>query len=522
MKAIYKLSVIFLLLTIVSCDPTRVDSPPLGPTEESYFSSAADFRGTIVGCYAKINDYYFYNANGGNWVMGTWYLPGDDLTESQGSRTAEELFDGTLNPTNVRLNWIFDKTYEIITKTNVVIEKVQSVDFSAFDGADEIAMMEGEALFLRSYAYFNLFNIFGNVPVILKRPATQEETNVPKSDKLEVLDQVIIDAETAISSLPESWEAQYAGRATKNSARALLIKALVFRSNYTKNTADLTQAITVFNSISGVELRTRFLDNFDAQLENNSEALFEIQSSNPTAINNIFLYNDGPWGGVENMSIYRGMMTPSGKGQASNSASTRFLITDKLFNGFGTDPRISYFLRDDDNENGKLFQKYTLDELDQRMDPFGSSVNNERVLRLAGIKLLVAEALLKTGNAAGAIAQINEVRTRAREWGLDSGESDGVSPANRPTSESDAATIMQWIMDERFVELAGEGHRWWDLKRWHVAGDIDLTGWTGADEHFSTSLSSGLAFDVDKHLLSPIPQTEIERNSAIIANNPGY
>ena len=41
------------------------------------------------------------------------------------------------------------------------------------------------------------------------------------------------------------------------------------------------------------------------------------------------------------------------------------------------------------------------------------------------------------------------------------------------------ATIMQWIMDERFVELAGEGHRWDDLRRWHAAGDINLTGWDG-------------------------------------------
>ena len=77
-------------------------------------------------------------------------------------------------------------------------------------------------------------------------------------------------------------------------------------------------------------------------------------------------------------------------------------------------------------------------------------------------------------------------------------------------------------MDERYVELAGEGQRWWDLKRWHESGDIDLSGWTGSDIHFSTNLASSSLFDVNKHLLFPLPQTEIDRNDAILENNPGY
>ena len=81
---------------------------------------------------------------------------------------------------------------------------------------------------------------------------------------------------------------------------------------------------------------------------------------------------------------------------------------------------------------------------------------------------------------------------------------------------------MQWIMDERFVELAGEGHRWNDLRRWHAAGDVDLTGWDGSEENFSTNLASPVQFNVNKHLLFPLPQDEIDRNSAITSNNPNY
>ena len=173
-------------------------------------------------------------------------------------------------------------------------------------------------------------------------------------------------------------------------------------------------------------------------------------------------------------------------------------------------------------EGGRLFQKYTLPEIEVLNGPHATSTNNERVLRYADMKLLVAESELKTGNLASAIGHINDVRTRARDWGLASGEGDGIEPANHSTTETNSATIMQWIMDERYVEMAGEGQRWWDLKRWHVDGDMDLTGWTSGDQHFSSHLASSSQFDINKHLVFPLPQTEIERNSAIMDNNPGY
>ena len=354
MKTIFIVSVCALILIITGCDKDRVDAPPLKNTEANYFADVTQFRKITFGIYAKLYDYYHYNAgDNGNWANSLWLLPGDDLTETNGSRTAEELFDGTLRPDNIRVEWIFDKTYEMISKSNVIIDKVNSVDFSAYDGADEIPYMEGEALFLRSYAYYNLFNIYGNVPIVTQRFLNADEANTPKSDHLEVLEQVITDAKAALAILPESWSAEYRGRATKNSARALLTKALVFKANYSGSN-DYTEAITTFNAITAT-LSTRYLDNFDVATENNQESLFEIQAGQPSAFSNIFLENDGPWRGVEDLSIFRGMMSVAGSTSISNYANTRFLITDKLFNAFGTDPRISYFLRADDNEGGRLF-----------------------------------------------------------------------------------------------------------------------------------------------------------------------
>ncbi len=522
MKKYIKLLIVAIAVVAVSCDKGRLDTPPTGNTEASFFQTTLQFRENLVIVYAKLYDYYFFDPdfNFANCPSSLWLLPGDDLTETQGARTAEELFDGSMNPNNFRITFYFQHLYQLIARANVLIEKTETVDTTGFEGSEEIPQMKGEALFLRGFAYFRLFDTYGSVPIVTGRILLQSESNTPKSDELEVLGQAISDARAAIDLLPESWPPKYTGRATKNSARALLMKALIFRANYGNDNADLTEALSVYNSIDA-ELVPTYTDNFNAFTENNMESLFEIQGSMPTAGDNIFLSNDGPWRGVECMSIFRGCQTENGT-TAANFAPTKYIITDKLLNRFGTDPRISVFLRADDGFEGKLFQKYTLTEMDSLVPFHDNSVNNERVLRFADLKLLAAEADLKTGNPGAAISELNDIRARARTWALDAGLGDGTVPADLSTSETGTGTIMQWIMDERFVELAGEGHRWNDLRRWHASGDIDLTGWDGSEANFSTHLASPVKFDVNKHLLFPLPQDEVDRNSEITSNNPGY
>src|SRR5690606_35945093 len=129
---------------------------------------------------------------------------------------------------------------------------------------------------------------------------------------IEDRNQAIADARAAIAILHESWPENYAGRATKNSARGLLAKALVYRANYNNDeSADLQEALTVFNSITA-SLVPDFIDNFNSFTENNQESLFEIQAAQASGTNNLNLANDGAWRGVENLSIYRGYMMEAG------------------------------------------------------------------------------------------------------------------------------------------------------------------------------------------------------------------
>ncbi|MCY7327882.1 MAG: RagB/SusD family nutrient uptake outer membrane protein, partial [Saprospiraceae bacterium] len=110
---------------------------------------------------------------------------------------------------------------------------------------------------------------------------------------------------------------------------------------------------------------------------------------------------------------------------------------------------------------------------------------------------------------AEAIALINAVRTRARGA--------GTVPADYSTSEADQAKIFAWIAKERLAELGGEeGHRWFDLKRWHAAGKINLGAWD-----WSSASTSGVQFDITKNLLYPLPANELDLNPNM-QQNPGY
>ncbi|AHM60765.1 RagB/SusD domain-containing protein [Flammeovirgaceae bacterium 311] len=521
---------------VFGCDPKLIDEDPLGLTEQSLFNQDVNYRAALASAYAALYDYYHYGnlsfTSGSNqWAHSTWLLPGDDLTETNGNRRAVELFDDSLNPNNEQMERVWGASYKMIARANVIIDHVRNDDLTTVRGADEIRLMEGEALFLRAYAHWILFNVFGRAVVIEDRFAPGDDMNKPLSEPAVVLDQVIADLEAALPILPDTWASEFSGRATKNSARGLMAKALVFRANHFGSMSDHSAALQVYNEITA-QLVPNFVHNFSAYHENNQESLFEIQADNPN-LNNLALYNDGAWRGVENMSIYRGfMMQPGTPGWANAGATTRFLLTDKIKNNFGNDPRLMVFINPDDGEEGRIFQKYWLGNVDVADEATGAgvvdvrggggSVNNERVLRMADLVLIAAEAYLKTNQPQLAIEELNKIRARTREWAIEYGLSDGTGLEDYDLAVTDEDMIMEWIMNERFVELAGEGQRWWDLKRWHVAGDIDLSGWDGSDEHFSTELSSPVEFDVSTNLLFPIPQVEIDRNRAIMQNNPGY
>ncbi|GAB4025935.1 RagB/SusD family nutrient uptake outer membrane protein [Spirosoma gilvum] len=491
------LTVIFTTLFYASCSEKNLDLQPLTPTEASYFTEESDFNKTVLGVYAKLTDWYWYN--GGSPIHGFWQLPGDDITST--GTYAFEIF-GTLQPSTANNQVFYRVAYQLISRANTALQKLDQ-EQGIIKTANFKNWLRGETLFLRGYTNFLLWNYYGTSPLITERIQTPDKITPSSSKDTELLDQAIKDLTEAATLLPASWDAANRGRVTSSSANGMLGKALIFRASAKKAAADYTAAIAAFNKITGVSLVPNFNDNFDVKTENNAESLFEFQASQPD-FDNVWLSNDFQRNGVGSTSTFWGWY----EGSSQLGGQARFTATQKLANAFEPgDPRIKSTF----DPANLYFLKYWQTG-DQKSQSGVASVNNPRILRYADILLLKAEATLESGGStADAIGLINQVRTRAREM-----VKGGTIPANLATTETDKAKIFDWIQTERLRELAGEeGSRWFDLRRWHMAGKINLASWNWS------SARNDVTFDVNKHLFYPIPDIETNLNPNV-KQNPGY
>ena len=515
------------LLVFVSCEK-QLDVKPSSELESNYFSSENRIQRSVGAAYAAITDMYSPHLGGGGTPALLPILAADDIT-FDGSWSSHETFSG-LNASDGRVGELWNKLYILVSRCNFVLAKIEEPDVKMIYTTEGLKNANrGEALFLRSWAFYKLWDLYRKAPIQDERIIAIENTILSPSAGFEMLDNAIASLEEAATLLPDSWDSKNLGRVTKNSAYGLLVKANVLHACYNSgNAGDYAKAIAAFEKISGsAQLVATFGDNFDYRTENNSESLFEFQASHAPAQDNAWLDNN--FGGdVGQMGAFYHMWD----GHWGNYAVGVYGPTQKLVNAFEPgDPRMDETLSNNadnlgwslwwispqwDKFGGYQMVKYTHGDRGNSYDNTWSlsSKNNPRLLRLADVKLAAAEAYLQTGNSAAARNQVNDIRSRARN---------SVTPAS--IVPADLATVsMNEIMNERFIELAGEdGHRWTDLRRWHAAGIINLATWTATDFGFPYN-ASDFAFQVPKNLLYPIPTSELDKNPEMSAsgNNPGY
>ncbi len=502
------LALLIIMLVHIACNKKDLNVKPPTATEDSYFNSETEFRAAVIGVYASLTDFYSSansaeGNNGGVAESEAFLLPGDDLTNN--GNEPYEIF-GTLGPADPKLNEIFTSSYILIGRANTVLEKLRTVPAGVFTTPNLQNYNQGEMLFLRAFANFQLWNLFGTAPVDTIVLNSTSQLNPPSSKGTALLDQAITDLTLAASLLPSApWDSTNTGRVTMNSAFGLLGKCLVFRATVTKNAADYTAAIAAFNKIIGVSLVPNFEDNFNVNTENNPESLFEFQAGVPIGglgTTNYWLANDQVNIGVT--SAYYGSF---GAGNNQYMGGGLYTATTKLLNIFDSgDPRLPLTL-----DTATLdINKYILNDKTEGCCGV-TSMNNTRILRYADVLLLEAEAILQSGgNTSDAIALINQVRARARNM-----VGGGTVPADQDNSITDKSTIFQWIMDERLRELAAEGQRWYDIRRWAIGGLI-----TPDNNFFSSTVASKMGYD-SHNLYFPIPTSETDKNPNI-TQNPGY
>ena len=538
MKKLRKVLIVsvWALVTFVigSCADEHLDVPVRDQVAETFFENEGKVQRGIGGIYAELTN--IYTANLGTGYIGRgitihpyWLLQGDDLTNSGNSNAAYEAFSG-FSASDDRNAMMWQRYYIIVNRANFMLEQIEA-SAAVYETEGLKDYNRGEALFLRAWAHLKIWERWRKGPLVLEWIKSLETATNPPSGGFDMLDAAIDDLEEAATLLPDSWDISNKGRVFKNSAYGLLVKAYVLRANYAGDynggdrPGDYGRAISAFESIDDAEstiIGVHFGENFDYRTENNPESLFEFQAS----INN----SENPWldndygGGNGSLGAYYGYFTDHWGNYGSGGGSVG--PTVKLINAFDPlDPRLSETIGTNSwgRFNGYQFIKYIngergnlLDNKDGRGCCAISSGVNTRILRLADVKLIAAEAYLQTGNAPEALAQVNHVRQRARLSTSDGSEA--AAPADL------GAVTMQEIMDERFLELAGEeGIRWEDLRRWHAAGFVDLGSWTASDFSYPNPANQ-FGFDVDTHVLFPIPAEEIETSALMrqAGNNPGY
>ncbi len=336
--------------------------------------------------------------------------------------------------------------YRAILSCNIVIEN--STD-------DEEV---GEAKFLRGLTYFKLVRVFGDVTINLSdAPSASDGSILARQDVSTVYNTVIIpDFEDAIASLPYAVPAN--GRASGVAAQAFLGKAYAQIGDFGNAVTHLSAVVNGANGI-GVSLQPEFGNIFGVDNDLNSEIIFATQVS-ASIVDEYGFSEFWSWsGGLDTKSLMP--------------------LDADLIDAF-------------DANQGDLRRDVTIDTdlmASPKFPQTGGPDHDWIEMRLADVILLFAEALNENGSTSSALTELNKIRTRA---GL---------------ADSDASSqgdVRQAIHDERRLELAFEGQRWFDLVR---TGTVDV--------------EMEQTIDPNYHVF-PIPNSEVLSSVGVIIQNSGY
>ena len=511
MNKIILYGAIALSIIFSSCNDDIINLKPIGDTEATFYQNEEQMEQAVFGIYQKVSFFYAFRGGQNNSVMQVYHLPSDDLTSPGGGDF--EVFH-SLNGGNSQSGLYYQFAYQLIARANTLLLKIEE-NVDAYNTIPEQKNWnKGEALFLRAYVFLNLWNVFGTAPLSTERITDLNNAYLSNTTGTQLLDQAIIDLEEAAKLLPDSWPVAHNGRVTKNSARGLRGKCLVFRGMINKTSADFTAAIGDFNALQGVSLTSTYSKNFDVEYENNEESLYEYQANSIAGTTNPYV---GGAGGNDAFAVigeighWIGLFN-QGPSWIGNSYAT---VTKSLRDAYEDgDPRKAYNINLE-TDNLINVMKYVRNTEFVKSGPGdGICINNPRILRYADVLLLKAEAIVRSGgNLSEAIGLINQIRERARNSA--EGGTPSAVPANRSTSESNSDTVLEWIFQERRLELAfEEGHRWWDLRRRHIAGEIDLK------THDFSSSRPDFEFR-ERNVYFPLPNREVVDNPNM-KQNDGY
>lgn len=522
---------VLLLLLLAACKKSFLDGTEdvTTATEQNFYKNPNDAYKALVGVYDGLQRVWSsgFALPVAAEVMSDDAFGGTGNSDGLGYQMMDE-FDKLRSPSDQNLfqdNW--SAYYTAIYRANMLINKMDQIDWKGKESLRKI--YESEAKFLRAYLYFDMARLWGNVP-LLTQPTSD---NVPQASPDSVYRLIAEDLKFAATNLPDtSYTAQSPftyGRVTKWAAESLIGRVYLYYTGY-YNKSDLAgvikkdQALAYLEDViskGGFGLVEKFANLWPAASvanyvgEDNKETVFAIKYTYTSDYN-------GNSDGNQWMVMYgiRGQSWPPyglGWGGAT--------INPKLWNAYSADDSRRAATIISINDEGIDFQQ----KADQReytgyymkkYTPMTDDAGNSLAVKMGGVNFMIgqfqdyvsiryADVLLMAAELGSPNAQTYFDNVRKRAYG---------------TNFVQTIVSQAGIMNERRLEFAGEGIRYWDLLRQgvSVAASAIAESTTLLNGNVSTPKTISASKIIETKGLVQIPYSQITLSNGVLKQNAGW
>lgn len=477
---------------LVSCSDNFLDLAPISNANvDNFYKTENDFELAVNGAYVALRSNGVFH----DYVplIGDLHSDNSTVGTTAGARTAFfEMSEFLDQPTSTIVSTVWNNHYAGIARCNIVLDRIVAV---AFDSESRKNQLIGEARFLRALFYFNLVRIFGEVPLVLREVKSIDlayETG--RSPVGEIYAAIEEDLVFASQNLAASYTGTNVGRATSGAAKGILGKAYLTQKKY----EDAARVLKEVIGTGSYRLLPDFGDLWKTGNKNNAESLFEVQFRRQAGSGTGSNYSVRFTPYLSSAALVGAATTDGGYNTPTEDLMEAYAATDlrtsvSVAGGY-TDLNGNYITGLSGRHTRKFLGTFIAGQ---------GAEDNWPVLRYADVLLMCAEALNEVSFQPDgeAFNYLNQVRSRA---GL---EPLGSAAPDDDLRAGDQQAFRMAVEKERRLELAFEGHRWFDLVRTGRA--LEVLGSKG--------------YTIRGHqLLFPVPQQQIDINPREIRQNDGY
>ncbi len=567
--------IVSILVATLSCSDF-LEVSPQGTISDQELNSPENIDGLVIAAYAMLgNDHYSVPNMLWPWgdLRGGDSYKGGDGPADIAIYHAMEVFS-TIQPNMSAYapsalgdlnNKKWERLFTSISRTNNALARLKEMDDA--DYAKRTQRM-AEMRFLRGHYYFDLKILYKQLPWIDETASASDIEKISNTQFTsdELWTKIADDFRYAAINLPV--DQTEAGRPHMNTAKAYLSKVLLYQSyeqDETHNVININQeklneVVTLIDEViaSGkFSLEPDFANPFLWESENGLESVWAIQRSHDDGTNtgnidfSAMLNNPMSlelgccWFHIPSQNLVNAFKTDA----AGLPQFESFNDTDLDLTNNTVDPRLDHtvaqpgrpwkyetsLIYDEDEwarQPGIYGPFSSLKEnvspnceCFERLPPFMSSSKNTILIRYADVLLWKAEALIELGRESEAMPIINQVRARAQNSTARLQDGMGMDLSNYNIAQYDgtgwnqdfARKALRW---ERRLELAMEGHRFFDLVRWGIA-DETLNEYFLTEKEKREYLNTA-GFVAGKHEYMPIPQQQINLSNGNYKQNKGY